>query len=239
MLMARKTRQTAAATRRAALEPELIIESGVTVDLTITMENLGKMVRTQARDTLLRQREAVQAVLQERRDGYAKLEADLQKAAEGLCAQACVAPNIGAVCCALTDFTGNAYVAKSSDMTCDVAAKEVRAEVGIYAAEDVKREYAAAEVSATRHLPFTPGMHELVEKLAEQRALVEAAQKDLDKVNRRLADLPHLVDQAEALMTRAYLERRLKTGSDLLAVLEQVESRAALALPALPAPAAG
>jgi hypothetical protein len=207
-----------------ARKNELVIDGDVKLDLTITMENLAKMVRTDARDILTGQYSKAKRNLDDANDAYCQLHKQLESLAEQCGAEASITEAVE-LASRLSAFTDTPYAATRSTVTCNVDENRVSVVVVVAPAKKPSG-YGyndEPEIRKTIEVNFTPAMKTIVSRLGEATATIDKLKKDLDAARQQLADLPNMIDRAESAMMKAYLANKLQTGSDLLQLLGTVK----------------
>jgi hypothetical protein len=228
--------------RRRAPKAELLlsqppIEESVKLDITLTMDNLAKVVRTDVRKGLLQSRIGIQAELNKGQQAHAALEDQLKTHASEIATAQQTDPAAMALANSLTAFTGNAYSVRATSEQVDVDKETVSVKIEVFHARAITSRYSYDygsdhEIDKTVSVPFTPAMRDLVKKLQEAAGVVREIQGRLARADYHLSHLPELIDEAESALTKAYLSRQLSTGEDVLAILGSVQP----VIPALPAP---
>ena len=234
-----RTSRTPSAPLQQSEGIELNNDSGMKLDVTLTMADLAKMVRTDARESLLDERaqiterlNACKRVHAQHCDELTKLALEAVKTLES-------DPNAGELVRALNAFTGESYTVVLTNPCVDIKSTSTKVGLTVLRSCDVEgysgnRFYGGCGITVKKdvNVPFTPEMHKLTETLKASADVVAGIQAELDKSNQRLAELPNLVDRAESALMKAYLGKQLNTGADMLRVLGTVSTQRA----ALPAP---
>lgn len=210
---------------------------GIRLDVTLTMADLAKMVRTDAREVMLAERGEVM----ERLNVAVKAHADISRRMQEVAVKAVEAlkldPAAQTLASALSGFTGEVYTVSLDTPAIDIG------EAKVYCNVSVSRNCDAEAINSGRYygssfqlrkrlfVGFTPEMNALLKDLQEAAEKANDIRNQLDKANHRLADLPNLVDRAESALMKAYLAKKLNTGADMLSILSAVQTKSTALLP--------
>ncbi len=210
---------------------------GIRLDVTLTMADLAKMVRTDAREAMLAERNEVV----ERLNVAVKAHADVTQRLRDVAVKAVESLRLDiaaqSLASALATFTGEAYTVLLDAPDVNVGDAKVYCNVTVARNCDVEAvnsgRYYNSSVQLRKRLfvGFTPEMNVLLKDLQDAAEKVNEIRNQLDKANHRLADLPNLVDRAESALMKAYLAKKLNTGADMLCVLSTVQTRSTALLP--------
>ena len=216
------------ALRTEVMQPCMAVEGGIKLDLSIGMEQILKMVRTDARDRLVSLRNAVCNERDDAKRAYEQLTTDLNVEAQKLCQGFDEDPQANALATKVSEFTGESYIVCISGRTCDLAAQQVSCTVGVAKSSDVEYRTKADRTSYYGHSdlvsrkvlkPFSKAMQELAQEIDTQGKKIAEIESRVRKADRQLADLPNLTDRAESALIKAVASGRIATGADLLQIV--------------------
>ena len=234
--MAKRTSARASAQALVRKPPEVLIADDVKLDLTIGVNDLTDMVRSDARDFLMQKRAEVLGQLNRAKDSYNDTEKRINTLAETLAKNQATDRVAADVVVAISQFLAVPYGVLVEAESCNLETRIVKAKVSILPQQQInageKRGYYEHDIaSKTVTLPFDSVMAGEADRLSKDAEQIRQVQSTLDQINRQVADLPNLVDRAKSKLMKAYLRNELGTGSDLLAVLAAVQP---VTLPSLP-----
>lgn len=215
-------------------QQELLVESSVKVDMSVTTDSMADMVVSEHEDQLLEEAASLAAVAADLRKQHDEQTAQLGKLAEDVAA-GFESPAAKTAAEALSAFLSESYLAFTVIDTCNAETRNLGLQVGIMT-EDALRRWANKEqtfrrepefvVSRTYTASFPESMCRIVDKLEELAAKLGENQEAHSTLTRKLADLPRVARRTKAAITKAAMLGRLNNVDDILTAIQGTTPKA-------------
>ena len=229
-----------------AATPVVIEKNDVRLDMSISMGDLSEMVATDAKSALIGVRNEVTIKLNGIKAEHAELSKQLQEQAIVVVRGVENDADAKSLSGALAVFHGVPFGITTDDVKISVEDQLVHVDVVVATQASIDERLRKAATKRNdgygyyppsfemRHektvsRPFTADMVQIVLDLRKVAQRAADTQVELDRTSHLLADMPNLAARAKSALTKAYLGGELRTGSDMLRVLSNVEN---VALPA-------
>lgn len=222
----------------------------VNMDLRITPESLVKVAYVDRMEDLFQERSNAEANLRLAQEEHSRMSQQLTTQADQVVKTFSMDSTVGTLIKAMTDFTGETYVARlfadnweksyyhqkqeqndTSQPRLDISQLKLLGRLCVFKFDkddDYRNE--TPVLSRKVDLPFSEEMKQTVRSLEVSANQIRHREGILLDIKRRIADLPRLKDRAEANLTKAYLRGELKNGQALLDAVLDTPSKS------LPAP---
>lgn len=209
-----------------------ILTAKVELDLSMTTADVVNIAHSKTEDALLAARDQGQTAVAKARQEHAALEEKLNKAGQKVADSFKPTKVVVALTKALDAFvedTKHMIELNEKSTTINIDDRQVLSIFGIWNTPKKNRPgHARPEYRKDVSGKFTTDMDKIVAKMKVAKSQIDDVTAALQSINRQIADLPRFRRRANAALDEAKLRGQIRNTSDVMKVLDGVQS---LALP--------